>query len=168
MVMLGDNSPAGERSAWPKTGVFGARELSSDAGSAGEDLPVVDVAAYWRLALKFRFLIIGCFLGALVIGATLTLLTTPIYTAKATIQIDREAARVLATEDVAPRENMMMGEEFFQTQYGLLRSRSLAERVIESLGLASSNQALKGMGIEAPEAEGTAAEQAAARRAAAL
>ena len=134
----------------------------------GDSQPTVDLAAYWRLALKYRFLIIGCFLGALVIGATITLLMTPIYTAQATLQIDREAARVVDAEDVTPRENMVQGEEFFQTQYGLLRSRSLAERVIESLGLASSNEALEAMGVEAPESGGTAAVQAARRRAAAL
>lgn len=128
----------------------------------------VDLAAYWRLALKYRFLIIGCFLGALVIGATLTLLMTPIYTAEATLQIDREAARIVESEDVTPRENMMQGEEFFQTQYGLLRSRSLAERVIESLGLASSNQAVEAMGVDVPEGGGTAAEQSARRKAAVL
>ena len=134
----------------------------------GSDQPSIDLSAYWRLALKYRFLIVGCFLGALLVGATLTLLMTPIFTAQATLQIDREAARVLDTEDVAPRENMMQGEEFFQTQYGLLRSRSLAERVIESLGLASSNSALEAIGVEPPEAEGTAATQAARRKDAAL
>jgi capsular exopolysaccharide synthesis family protein len=133
-----------------------------------EDQPTIDLAAYWRLALKYRFLIIGCFLGALVVGATLTLLMTPIYTAEATLQIDREAARIIDSEDVTPRENMMQGEEFFQTQYGLLRSRSLAERVIESLGLASSDESLVAMGVEPPEAGGTAAAQASRRRAAAL
>src|SRR5690606_90153 len=53
-------------------------------------------------------------------------------------------------------------------QYGLLRSRSLAERVIESLGLASSNDALEAMGVEPPEDGGTAAVQATRRREAAL
>ncbi|WP_298745492.1 polysaccharide biosynthesis tyrosine autokinase [uncultured Brevundimonas sp.] len=134
----------------------------------GDDQPTIDLASYWRLALKYRLLIAGCFLAALVIGATLTLLMTPIYTAEATLQIDREAARVFNAEEVAPTENLMQGEEFFQTQYGLLRSRSLAERVIESLGLASSNAALEAMGVEPPEAGGTAAAQAARRRAAAL
>lgn len=172
--MFGDDSPAGERDPWPKVGVAGTRVPSSNAGpSSGwanttDEHTLVDIATYWRLALKYRFLIIGCFLATLVIGATLTLLMTPIYTAQATLQIDREAARVLDAEDVAPRENMMMGEEFFQTQYGLLRSRSLAERVIESLGLASSNEALEAIGIEPPEPGGTAASQAARRKAAVL
>jgi len=170
--MLGDNQPADVHGRRPQdrttethdTLVGGERGW----GERGDEESVVDLAAYWRLALKYRFLIIGCFLGALVIGATLTLLMTPVYTAQATLQIDRETARILATEDVAPRENIMHGEEFFQTQYGLIRSRSLAERVIESLGLASSNDALEAMGVEPPEAGGTAAAQASRRRAAAL
>ncbi len=170
--MLGDNHFADTRGRRPQGRATDPREhlVGGEQGwiDDGDAQPMVDFAAYWRLALKFRFLILGCFLGALVIGATLTLLMTPIYTAQATLQIDREAARVLDTEDAAPRENMMQGEEFFQTQYGLIRSRSLAERVIESLGLASSNEALEALGIEAPEARGTAAAQAARRRSAAL
>ena len=170
--MLGDNQFAAVSGRRPQ----GRATDPYDALPGGEqgrleqadDQPIVDLASYWRLALKYRFLIIGCFLGTLIIGATLTLLMTPVYTAQATLQIDREAARVLESEDVAPRENMMQGEEFFQTQYGLLRSRSLAERVIESLGLASSNSTLEAMGVEAPEPGGTAAAQAERRRAAAL
>lgn len=130
--------------------------------------PAFDIAAYWRLALKHRILIIGCFLGAVAIGAALTLLMTPIYTAAATLQIDREAARVFNAEDVTPRESMSQGEDFYQTQYGLLRSRSLAERVVESLGLASSDRALESLGVTPPEATGSAAAQAERRRSLAL
>lgn len=171
--MLGDDNFADQRGPRPAPGFGGSREAPHAAqpdgwAEGGADQPVLDLAVYWRLALKHRFLIAGCFLAALVIGATLTLLMTPIYTAQATLQIDREAARVFDAEEVAPRENMMQGEEFFQTQYGLLRSRSLAERVIESLGLASSDATLEAMGVEPPEAGGTAAAQAARRRAAAL
>ena len=170
--MLADKQYADELSRRPQGRGNGPQNsfAAGDQGwsEPGSDQPTFDLSAYWRLALKYRFLIIGCFLGALVIGATLTLLMTPIYTAQATLQIDREAARILETEDVAPRENMMGGEEFFQTQYGLLRSRSLAERVIESLGLAGSNEALEAMGVEVPEARGTAAAQAAQRKAAVL
>ena len=170
--MLGDNQFADIRGKRPQ-GRTNDSEVSFVGGEPGwteqrDDQPALDIASYWRLALKYRFLIIGCFLGTIVVGATLTLLTTPIYTAQATLQIDRETARIIDSEDVAPRENMMQGEEFFQTQYGLLRSRSLAERVIESLGLARSNDALEALGVEAPEAGGTAATQASLRRAAAL
>jgi len=127
------------------------------------------VAEYWRLAVKHRFLIIGALLASILLGVGATLLMTPIYTSTVTLQIDREAARVLAESDVEPRESMIQGEEFFQTQYGLLRSRSLAERVVDSLGLASSNAFLEQMGKTPPErAGGTAAENAADRREAVL
>ncbi|MDP2024875.1 polysaccharide biosynthesis tyrosine autokinase [Sulfuriferula sp.] len=132
-------------------------------GDAGQDQPLLDLAVYWRLALKHRIVVLGCFFGAIAIGAALTLLMTPVYTAITTLQIDRETARVFSSENT-PKEAAVQGEEFFQTQYGLLRSRSLAERVIENLGLASSDAALRTLGVEPPPASGTAAEQAARRR----
>src|SRR5690606_29806620 len=73
------------------------------------------------------------------------------------------------SEDEAPRESLIQGEEFFQTQYGLLRSRSLAERVIESLGLARSDASLAELGVDPASIPGeTPAEKAAGRRDAAL
>lgn len=173
-MMLGDPSSADDRNlrdGRPAAGFGDAafNDVQSAPWADEQQEPAAfDLAVYWRLALKHRILILGCFLGALAIGAALTLLMTPIYTATATLQIDRESTRVIAAEDVTPRENMVMGEEFFQTQYGLLRSRSLAERVVESLGLASSDQALASLGVEPPARTGTAAAQAERRRALAL
>lgn len=136
--------------------------------SAGGAEQAFELAQYWRLAVKYRLLILGCLLGALVLGVAATLLMTPIYSSSVTLQIDREAARVLNVDEVQPRETLTQSEEFFQTQYGLLRSRSLAERVVESLGLANSDGFFEGMGYEPPVQTGTAAEYAAARREAAL
>ena len=133
-----------------------------------EEKPMLDLAVYWRLALKYRYVILGSFLIALTIGVALTLLMTPIYTARATLQIDRESARIFNAEEVSPSESLVEGEEFFQTQYGLLRSRSLAERVIESQGLANSDAALETLGVKLPEINGTASEVAGRRRRAAI
>lgn len=121
-----------------------ANQASSGDGS-------FNLAEYWRLALKYRILIISIFLAALFMGVAMTLLATPRFTASTTLQIDREAARVFNTEDNSPRESLIQGEEFFQTQYGLLRSESLSERVMESLGLASSNAFLDAMGVTPPK-----------------
>jgi capsular exopolysaccharide synthesis family protein len=124
-----------------------------------------DVAEYWRLAVKYRLLILGALIASIIAGVALTLLMTPIYTATTTLQIDREAARILDAGDVSPRESMIQGEEFFQTQYGLLRSRSLTERVIDDLGLATSDAFLKQMGVSPPRrGERSAAAQGAQRR----
>lgn len=116
-----------------------------------------DFSEYWRLAQKHRFVIAAAFLAAIALGIIITLLTTPTYTATSLVQIDREAASVYNSED-RPREALIQGEEFFQTQYGLITSRSLAERVVESLGLTRSQAFLDAMNVS-PPAEGSAAER---------
>ncbi len=123
-------------------------------GSQATDESSFDITQYWRLLLKHRILMAAIFVSAVVIGVIVTLLATPLYTASTTVQIDREAARVLNTEDETSAESMIQGEEFFQTQYGLLRSRTLSQRVVESLGLASSDTFLEQMGVDLPDSEG--------------
>lgn len=117
----------------------------------------IDLAQYWRLLFKYRLVIALCFIGAIVLGVALTLLMTPIFTATTTIQIDRESARVVETDDVTPNESFIQAEEFFQTQYGLIRSRSLAQRVAESEGLASDRRFLEAVGIPAEAGAGNGA-----------
>jgi succinoglycan biosynthesis transport protein ExoP len=91
---------------------------------------------YWHVLVKWRWVIVGAMIAAAALGMGVTLLMTPVYRATATLQIDREAAKVVAVESQAPSE-MMNAEEFYQTQYGLLKSRTLAERVVSRLNLAS-------------------------------
>lgn len=168
--MLADNPFVDERDIRAQrspSGFAAVGTASTDQGgwsSEEEGPPAFDLAAYWRLALKHRILLVGCFLAALAIGAALTLLMTPVYTAEATLQIDRESARVFNSEDVTPRETLGQGEDFYQTQYGLLRSRSLTERVVDSLGLASSDEALASLDVKVPDRDGSAAERARDRR----
>ncbi|WP_417231452.1 GumC family protein [Brevundimonas sp.] len=138
--------------------------LTEGWAANNENAGSFDLAGYWRLALKHRLLIMAVFIAALAIGVVVTLLTTPLYTATATLQIDREAARVLNVDDAAPRESMIQGEEFFQTQYGLLRSRSLAERVIEGQGLDTSDSFLETMGVSVPDTGSSGATGRAAKR----
>lgn len=171
--MLGDGKgydDSNKHIAWQET-ARPTRSVSAPWGSTGDGWDAAeertdsfDLALYWRLALKHRLLILAVFVAALAIGVVVTLLTTPLYTASATLQIDREAARVLNVDDAAPRESMIQGEEFFQTQYGLLRSRSLAERVIEAQGLATSDAFLNAMGKTLPDAKPGGASGRAARR----
>lgn len=163
--MYGDGVTAGSTRAAP-TGLW---TTGSNGPAELPERSAFNIAEYWRLAVKHRLLILCSFLTAVVIGVAATLLMTPIYVSSVTLQIDREAARVLDVDEVQPRESMIQGEEFFQTQYGLLRSRSLAERVVDSLGLASSDAFLQQMGVDVPRSEGgSAAEQAARRREAVL
>jgi len=113
-----------------------------DRRAAGDHLDVFD---YWRILLEHRWLAAGSLIGCLVVGIVVTLLTPPTYVAAATLQIDRESARVVSAESQTPSDNLAGGEEFFQTQYGLMRSRSLAARVAASLGLARDDAFVEAM-----------------------
>src|SRR5690606_339875 len=114
---------------------------------ASEPASEFNLLQYWRTILKHRFVVLGIFAAAVALGVATTLLMTPIYTASTTIQIDREAAKVVDVEGVTPID-AGRGEEFFQTQYGLLKSRSLAARVVDDLGLAKDGKFLEAMGSQ--------------------
>jgi uncharacterized protein involved in exopolysaccharide biosynthesis len=87
------------------------------------------------LALRYRC-ILACCTVALAIGFIITFTTTPIYRATVTIQIDRQAPRIVKT-DTQP-DFGDDSERFYQTQYDLLQSRMLAERVASDFNLASA------------------------------
>lgn len=90
-----------------------------------------------RTILKWRWLILGitlaCVLGAIIIS----LLITPTYRGTVILEINREPTRIVTEgSDVAPSRGN--DSDFIATQLGLLRSRSLAERVARTLNLASN------------------------------
>jgi polysaccharide biosynthesis transport protein len=93
---------------------------------------------YWRVLVKRKWTILTSFIITVVITATSTLLMTPIYRATVILQIDREAPKVVKFEAVAPVEMDVSDQQFYQTQYELLKSRTLAERVVDQLNLAQN------------------------------
>ncbi len=92
------------------------------------------IRQYLRIAMRWRYLILGITVASLVLGLIVTLLMTPKYTAVSTVEISREADKVTNFQGVN-REAGAADQEFYQTQYGLLRSRSLSERVASELRL---------------------------------
>jgi succinoglycan biosynthesis transport protein ExoP len=100
---------------------------SSDVFGNGMERPPL-LRQYLRIAVRRRYVLLGCIGAFLLLGLIITLLVTPKYTAETTIEISREANRVTNYQGVE-REASIADQEFYQTQYGLLRARSLAERV---------------------------------------
>lgn len=92
------------------------------------------VQQYLRIALRWRYVIIGCTIGCAVLGLIITLMMTPKYTATASVEISRDSNKVADFQGVE-RETSLADQEFYQTQYGLLRSRLLSERVANQLRL---------------------------------
>lgn len=105
-----------------------AMDLSHDRG--GE----IDLQGYWKVLRDRRWVVLGVLGAVLVIALVMTLLTTPIYRALSTIQIQRDAIKVINSEGLTPADSAF-DRDFYQTQYELLRSRSLALRVIQDLQL---------------------------------
>jgi capsular exopolysaccharide synthesis family protein len=103
------------------------------SGQAGDQIPLV--RQYLRIAYRRRWVIAGAILAALLIGLVATLLMTPQYTAATTLEISRESQQITEIQGVE-RDANVADQEFYQTQYGLLRSRSLAERIAQQLRLA--------------------------------
>src|SRR5262245_44263517 len=93
------------------------------------------------LALKYRWLILAICAFALTIGFIVTFTSTPIYQATATIQIDLEAPKVVKLDAPEGRQSYD-SSRFYQTQYDLLKSRSLAERVAKDLDLGATSDFL--------------------------
>ncbi len=109
-----------------------AASSSTERTAEAESTPLLQ--QYLRIARRWRFVILGCVVACLLIGLIATLLMTPRYTAVTTIEIARESSKVTGFEGVE-RETSAMDQEFYQTQYSLLRSRALAERVATQLRL---------------------------------
>lgn len=103
-----------------------------DDGSRG-----INVRDLWQVLLRRKWTIVVAFLAAVVTVAAFTFTATPVYRATATVQIEREAPTVVEGGGVLPGESSAE-REFYETQYGLLRSRSLALRVIREAGLSDS------------------------------
>lgn len=120
---------------------------------------------YWQMFMRRRWLAIAIVGAALILGIVVTLLQTPSYTAEARIEIRRSQDNVANVETVTPTETDQ-DLEFYQTQYALLESRSLAARVVRRLGLARKDDFFKTMGVtldEAPSAPAGVAEAAMGR-----
>ena len=91
-----------------------------------EGLPII--RQYLRIATRWRYVILGVTAACVLLGLVATLLMTPKYMAVTTVEISREADKVTDFQGVQ-RDAGVADQEFYQTQYGLLKSRSLSERV---------------------------------------
>lgn len=122
-----------DRRPWDEAGEFDA-ERSEPAGVSFDEISRLGarlVAAAWRN--KWLLLaIVGMVMAA---GLVVTLLITPQYEARASVQIDQQTNRVLGTEEQEPPAAYQDADRFLQTNLDVLRSRATAMRVAQSLNL---------------------------------
>lgn len=119
-------------------------------GGGGDEQQRQQLAMLWGAILKHKWIIALIVGSALLVGLGSALLTTPLYTADTKIQIDRESAKVFEVEGMIPAE-AMTGNEFLDTQIGLLESQSLAKKVVQSLKLRDNATFLEMAGVDPDE-----------------
>lgn len=100
---------------------------------------------YLVAAVRANLLLIGLLLaGMLALALMVTLLQTPRYTARTTIQINDSSGRILGEDQTGSDEVLGAGyydtERFLKTQVDVLKSRGLALRVVQKANLLSNPQ----------------------------
>ena len=114
-------------------------ESVQGADDTQRDDDEINLLEYWQI-LRDRKWIIAAVAGTIfALALILTLLMTPIFRASSTLQIERDTIKVIDVGALTPTESPM-DRDFYQTQYELLQSRSLALRVIQDLKLVQNRQ----------------------------
>ncbi|GAA0661668.1 hypothetical protein GCM10009102_08100 [Sphingomonas insulae] len=98
------------------------------------------VKRYLSIARRRKWAVIGAVCTFLLLGLIITLLTTPKYTSVATLEIQRETRNFTQVQGAQADEQQSSAndQEYYETQYGLLKTRSQANAVVEALHLQDS------------------------------
>jgi capsular exopolysaccharide synthesis family protein len=118
---------------------------------------------YALALIRRNLLLIGAILAlAIALAVVLTMLQTPRYTATASVEINQETQKVLGdklesgTEASTPSYDFDL---FLNTELEILRSRALAERVVQRLNLAANDRFFAAMQVPAAAGTGSAAQR---------
>jgi succinoglycan biosynthesis transport protein ExoP len=95
--------------------------------------PHINLRQYWHIVLERRWLVITAFFTVLLLTAIYLVRAPRIYQAVVRLQIDRESGNPLNVKDAVSLDTRE--QDYLQTQYKNLQSRSLLESVIDSLKL---------------------------------
>ncbi len=136
-----DIQPAGAGPIWPLAPQMGGQLALPDQWaqrSYGADSGLdINLATIWRIISEWRWLILALTAVGIAGAIVVTLLTTPIYRATATLEVSPPESEIME-DGKASRTQMQVDRAYLATQYGLLASRSLAQRVAQDLNLASN------------------------------
>ncbi len=100
--------------------------------AALEDEETIDLAQYWRTIRRHKWGILSITLLALIVGLLYAISATPIYKAKTVLLADPIQPNVDSQNQYV---NTALVYLFYETQYEIIKSRSVAEKAVDKLGL---------------------------------
>lgn len=98
----------------------------------------VNLRDYWKVIQKRRWTILAFFFVVVVATAIGTFTMKPIYRGTTTLLINKENPQIVDFKEIFTVNTMDL--DYYQTQYKILESRSLAKRVIQTLNLAEHHE----------------------------
>ena len=110
------------------------RPAATAPDGGGQERGVVHLRDYGRVLSERRNVVVACLVLVVSFTALFTFLASPIYRATATIQIERNAPQSLTFGD-GNSTDYYDYQDFYQTQYKVLQSRSVLRLAAERLDL---------------------------------
>lgn len=107
--------------------------------ASGEQL--VDVSKLFGVIGRFKWRILILAFSSAILAASIAQNMTPVYRSTATLLIEAQQARAIKIDEVYGFNSAQ--QEYYLTQFEILKSRSIAERVFDELSLAG-HPALQG------------------------
>jgi polysaccharide biosynthesis transport protein len=121
-----------------------SRVISLSRDAAIDDGIGLDVC--WRVLRRHSRMIAGVVLLAVCVVGTAVFLMTPSYSAKSTLLIEPEQPQLLDVKGLLDASEGSEEHDYYKTQFELLQSRDLADRVINELDL-EHNKAFNSIGL---------------------
>ncbi|MEG3754080.1 polysaccharide biosynthesis tyrosine autokinase [Psychromonas arctica] len=101
---------------------------------------IIDLKAYWSVMMNAKWKILGFSLLVTMIVAVLVSGMTPIYRATGSLLIKTSTDNTISIDSVLPLDTSR--QDYFLTQFEILKSRSVSEQVIDRLNLATNEEFL--------------------------
>lgn len=91
--------------------------------------------------------------AAVALGVVVTLLTTPMYTARSSVLVEQQADQIVEGGELTPAASYQDADRFLQTQVDVFNSRTLAARVVQARRLSENPAFFEAVGKKLPETE---------------
>src|SRR5262245_35302449 len=140
-VTHGDAEPPDDRPIAAARRKHQPRKRPEGRSSTGARLRLVpeeetsEFIEYWRAIMLRKWSILALVVGSALITTVVVSLMTPVYRSTATVLVDIDTARPVATSGAEMIHLGSYYREYLQTQAEVLKSRAIAQRVIANLKL---------------------------------